>query len=146
MRKIIISLLILLLLLSSCGRYIGEEMLTYYQNEENYLMLEGEIVEKYKFDSGYQYVDVKVLTNTYDEEFYLSSEQRIRAFALYSNIELIDEMEVGDKIAFLTAPDYFYDGYMLPFLSITVNGTELLALEDGKAGIIKWINTTWLED
>ena len=49
------------------------------------------------------------------------------------------KIKIGDQVEFITAPRYFYDGYIMPIVAISVNGECLLNLKKDLKIFFKWI-------
>ena len=47
--------------------------------------------------------------------------------------EMMESLQIGNKLTIQTAPEYFGDGYSLPIAEIRYDGNEILSFEDGYA-------------
>lgn len=49
---------------------------------------------------------------------------------------LLEVLDLGQQITFMSAPKYFGDGYVMPIVSITVEGNTYLDFEEGVANLV----------
>lgn len=130
--KLIFTLVLLVIISSSClfDKLYQDRMREYYSNDENYVELEGEVVE---ITTALIYISIPL-----ESDFNVYKEEKI-PFVLYSNEEILEILCVGDMVKFVSASRYFYDGHRLPIVSLEINGIEYLTFEDGKAGLLEWV-------
>lgn len=50
---------------------------------------------------------------------------------------VLQKIKKGDKITYISAPEYFGDGYAMPIVSIVVGEEELLSFEEGYNNLMK---------
>lgn len=130
-----IVILIWLLFSASCiSDTYRKRMLEYYADDNVYVQLTGEVIEKDTYSSAI----LKIKITLFDSDFNLYG-QDSDYFMLYSNIEILDSVYIGDIIEFTSAPRIFYDGQKFPILSLSKDGQELLSFEEGKSNYLKWI-------
>lgn len=112
-------------------------MLKYYSNDENYVELTGIVVSA----NASEYKDYVLLIQitTPEHEFALIPNTQEQEFRLYSNQSIMQQITEGDTIKFVSAPMYFYNGHVLPIISIEKQGEVLLSFEEGKENYISWI-------
>ena len=134
MKKIYVCIisLICLLLFTGCttaNEKWKESMKEKYSNDQNYVVLFGEVIEINK-----NYIIIKC------EELqeYLDYEDEYCDYIIYSN-EIID-LNTGDQIQFKTVPYHFYNGHKLPIVEIYIGDECLLNYKTGKEELFKWIN------
>ncbi len=124
---------VMLIFLSSCvSNLYRNRMLNYYSDDSVYVELTGVVKEKGSFDN----LTIQVTDSS--DDFYMYN-MDIGNFMLYSNAEILLNIEEGDTIVFTSAPRQFYDGHFWPIVSLKKGGNELLSFEEGKKGLLKWI-------
>ena len=108
------------------------EMIDYYSNNDNYTYLSGEVV-KLKEDIIY----VNIITDNSDFRMYASG---YLDFQIYTKNNLQEVIFVGDNVIFVSAPEYFYDSYILPIVYLEKEETVYLTFEEGKNNLLNWID------
>ena len=136
-RKIILILVslglsVVILLLS----YTPREYF-YYKDTSNYTELTGDIDSVKYYEDG----DVIVTFATLSEKLSVPVERLAFSFLLNKGNEeemnaVRDVLQVGNAIAFITAPRYFGDGYNVPIVSISFNGKEIVTFDDGYSRLV----------
>ena len=116
----------------SPDQILANEMIEKYSDNNNYVELSGEVVE---FDNNYIIIKCEELKE------YIGYEDDFCDYQIYSDKVL--DLNVGDKIDFITVPFHFYNGHRLPIVELIKDGETLLILEEGKANLIEWVNTTF---
>ena len=53
--------------------------------------------------------------------------------------DILQKIQLGTMVSFMTAPHYFGDGYIMPIVEISVDGEELLSFEEGYENLLKWL-------
>ena len=119
-------------LILASQKYIQKQMIDYYSNDDNYTYLSGEVV-KLKEDIIY----VNIITENSDFKMYVTNDLD---FILYANNNLYDIIFVGDIVTFCSAPEYFYDSYILPIVYLEKEETVYLTFEEGKNNLLNWID------
>ena len=129
-------LIVIVLFLNGCGFFNGpykKRMLEYYSDDINYTTLSGTIISK---DNNNAIIEVDI--SIYNGVFPVNTNS-CQFFRLYTNTYIIQNIEKGDFITFISAPEYFYDGQYLPILAIEKEGTIYLSFEEGKKNYLEWI-------
>lgn len=134
---LVITLLCTIVFFTSCTT---RKMKDYYSQKDNYITATGTISHiAYSEDNTALCLGFSELTPTFDDtDFEVVGEN-----LLITQRNGIDtKIKVGDQVDFITAPRYFYDGYIMPIVSISVNGECLLEFEEGYANLLEWLKTT----
>lgn len=133
MKKLaVIVLLLFIAILSSCkvSPHTIKKMIEKYSDDQNYVALSGEVME---FDENNVIIKCKELNN------YISYEDELCDYYIFS--DQIMELSRGDQIDFVTVPFHFFNGHRLPIVELKMDGDTLLNINDGKANLMKWVNS-----
>ena len=49
---------------------------------------------------------------------------------------ILDKVKIGDTITVTSAPRFFYDGYMMPIIGLSIGDTEILNIETGHRNLM----------
>lgn len=129
----IFCLILIIFSLTSCTNEMYQKrMLEYYSEDSNFVELTGIVKEKNQNNT----LTVEVLTKSAEFELY---NMEVGDFMLYTNVEILDNIELEDEIAFTSAPRQFYDGHKWPIVALSKGGQKLLSFEEGKENYINWI-------
>lgn len=120
--------------LSACR---SSTMETYYEQRENYISVSG-TVSHISFDeeSCALYIEFSDLVPSLDDT---------RFKVVGEHVGLLREkagdpaIKIGDRAEFVTAPKYFGDGYVMPIVALTVEGSVLLEFEEGLDNFLDWL-------
>lgn len=137
------AVLFLLLLISMIGTTVAltscdfnaplrNKMINYYSDDSNYQNLEGIITSL----DGHL-IEIDILTE--NTEFDRKPVNGYQDFFLMDYPEFIDNLNVGDKISFVSAPMCFYNGDHYRIVSLEKEGEVYLTFEKGKAENLEWI-------
>jgi hypothetical protein len=136
MKKIILFLLVVMCFsLTSCK--LTEKEKEYYRHKENYIEATGTVINvKYVRDSTVLYLGFSDLSRKFDGvDFEVVGGN---ASILKSNNV---EIELGDKLTFMTAPEYFGDGYIMPIVALWKDDECLLDFETGFSNFQSYLKT-----
>ena len=135
LNKIVLCVLTVSLVFSLCA-CARNSMLTYYRDEQNYSDFSGELtfINFTSDDALYLGFD-QITPKTSDTSFKLVGKN----FEIANEYDLKELLVIGKTVQFVTAPEYFGDGYVMPIVGLTVDGTVIL---DKETGIKNWID--WL--
>ena len=130
---IALSMFLLFIGCNSTNQKLAKAMLEKYLNNENYVVLTGEVVESY---------DNTVVIRSEQLGRLLSYEDEICEYYIYSaqTLELVE----GTIIVFATVPFHFYNGHKLPIVELKIEENTLLSFEEGKANLIEWVKTVFV--
>ena len=118
-------LVVVISMLSGC-KYHEKE---YYANFDHFITEEA-VVEKINYNEEDNYIVLILgeIDETYqDNNFIIRSDN---ADIVLEN-GLLYTLQIGDVITFTSAPQIFGDGYMMPIVSLSVEGKELLNINIG---------------
>lgn len=139
MKKIMTVLLVIcLMFLASCdfNAPLRNKMIKYYSNDENYVKLEGILVEIT------EHKNLRIQITTEEHEFAMYEGETVY-FTVHNNEYLLQSLFVGDELVFISAPMIFYNGQEEPIIALEKGGKTYLSFEDGKASYLKWIEETF---
>lgn len=140
---LVITLLCTIVFFTSCT---ARKMKDYYSQKDNYITATGTISHIAYSDGKdilyYGFSNVTYPSNmNYHFEYYnfkIVGEN----FQILHEQNIDEKVKMGDEVTFIAAPEYFYDGYAIPIVSISVNGECLLEFEEGYANLLEWLKTT----
>lgn len=119
-------------------------MKDYYSEKDNYITATGTVNHIAYSDKKdilyYGFSDVTYQSNTtYHFEYY--------GFKIVGeNLRIVHEQNIdekvkmGDKITFIAAPRYFYDGYSIPIVAISIDDECILEFNEGVDNLLKWLD------
>lgn len=134
MKRILLFILIFLLFcITGCQPPGKQKMLEVYSNNENYITLQGEIIEINNKNNN-------TLVTIKCEEFkkYIPNEKDVTEYLIFSNYDI--DIQVGDNVMFITSNIRFEYIEWLPIVSITRDNITLLEYNEGKKNLINWVN------
>lgn len=114
------------------------QMREYYEKKSNYIEAKGN-VSYISYDENSQsiYIDFSSTIPVFDDTCFKIVGDNY-SIAKENGIEGI--LKIGNEVSFITAPQYFGDGYVMPIVSISVEGNTLLEFEEGFANLLKWLS------
>lgn len=124
--KAVLVVSLLCLFTASCTA----RMQDYYEDKRNYISATG-TVDRIQYDESSDglYFLLSGLSREFDTDAFRIVGDNIRIVEARG---IYEKIEIGDSIAFVTAPRYFGDGYILPIVAIsTSDGEALLSFEEG---------------
>lgn len=136
-RILLTCVCVCVVLLLCCSCYSSEEYL-YYSQKENYIEVEGTVSYiKYNEDSTALYIGFSKLSTALDDSCFKIVGDNLK---IVKDNNIDDKLTEGEKISFVTAPKYFGDGYVMPIVSLTINGEILLEFDEGYANFLNWLS------
>ncbi len=136
MKKIILFLLVAMCFsLTSCT--LTEKEKEYYRHKENYIEASGTVTHvKYNENSTVLYLAFSDLSAKFDDNSFE---------VVGNNLTILKsknvEINLGDTLTFMTAPEYFGDGYIMPIVALWKDDECLLDFETGFANFQNYINS-----
>lgn len=120
--------LALAIIISLAGCYTAREKV-YYADMNNYITEEA-TVDNIIYNEEDNYI---VLWLSEIDPSYQSSEFIIRGESVSSVIEndIFNQIKVGDKITYTSAPGFFGDGYFMPIIGLSIGDIHILEVEKG---------------
>ena len=138
-RKSIVFILALCLafLLSSCFSYTMKKKV-YYSQEDNYVNAMGTVTRIYYNDdyTALSFVFTELTPRFDGPTFKIVGDN----LSIVEDRGINQKIKVGDRVEFITAPEYFGDGYVMPIVAISINGEELLTFDEGFPNLLKWLS------
>ena len=122
----------LLLFLTGC-HLAGER--EYYSHVENYIADEA-VVDSIKFSEDPEYIKLKLsgIDDRYqDNDFIIKG----KSVAIVIEKGIFEQIHVGDRIQYTSAPAYFGNSYCMPIVELSVEGIVILSFEDGYRNLLE---------
>lgn len=136
-RILLTCVCVCVVLLLCCSCYSSEEYL-YYSQKENYIEVEGTVSYiKYNEDSTALYIGFSKLSTALDDSCFKIVGDNLK---IVKDNNIDDKLIEGEQISFVTAPKYFGDGYVMPIVSLTINGEILLEFDEGYTNFLNWLS------
>lgn len=124
-------ILLVAVLIVSCD---AKEMYKYYADRDNYIRVTGtvsHVCPSEEFDAlVIAFADMSVKLS--DNNFKIVGGN-------WDIVQNYDEIQIGDRLEFVTAPRYFGDGYVMPIVSLKKDETTLLEFEVGVENLLNWL-------
>lgn len=139
-KKAMCVCIVLLLVYSSflCSCSVSKRVLVrYYSEKSNYVTASG-AVDHIQDDPELDglYLGFSELSPTMDDvSFKLVGANR----EIVLQRGILQKVQLGTTVSFMTAPRYFGDGYIMPIVEISVDGEELLSFEEGYENLLEWL-------
>ena len=130
--KGILLMLCVILLLSGC---YSHKKYKYYSDKANYISVTGTVSFINPADEGFYLGFNKMSTKLSDNAFKIVGKN----LAIVETNGIMEKLQMGDEVTFITAPKYFGDGYVMPIVAITVDGETLLEFEEGYNNLLDWL-------
>lgn len=128
------SLLCFFVFLTSCTE---RKMRDYYSQKSNYVNATGIVTHiSYNEDKSILYLGFSDLSPQFDDSSFKIVGDNL-SIAQHNGID--EKINIGDQVAFITAPRYFGDGYVMPIVQISINNEELLNFEEGFSNLLIWL-------
>lgn len=121
---------------------LRNKMVDYYSKTENYSALKGKIAS-IKINSDAQEISIEIDILTPGHNFPLNSKTNHCEFVIVNYTEEEKSISVGDEIEFTSAPMYFYNGHVLPVVSLKVGDKEITTFGEGQVRYLSWIKQTF---
>lgn len=132
-----ISIMVIIILLFSLTSCYNQQELEYYSNADNYVTATGEVIHiEYSEDGNSLYLAFSELSPSFDD---------INFKIVGKNLKIVQangidkKLSIGEEVSFITAPEYFGDGYVMPIVAITVDAEVLLEFEQGYENFLVWL-------
>ena len=114
------------------------EKIEYYSQKENYISVTGTVSYiKYNEDSTALYIELSDLQPVLDDKCFKIVGKNLE---ITQNNKIDDKLKTGEQITLVTAPKYFGDGYVMPVISISISGENLLEFEEGYKNLLDWLS------
>ena len=134
MKRILLFILIFILFgFTGCKPPGKQKMLEVYSNNENYITLQGEIIEINNTNNN-----VFVTIKCEELKKYIPNEKDVSEYLIFSNYDI--DIQDGDNVRFITSNIRFKYTRWLPIVSIIRDDIILLEFNEGKKNLIDWVN------
>lgn len=128
--------------LSACGL---NQMGNYYSQKSNYITATGTVShiayndEKDTLYYGFSNVEYHS-TPAYPYHFeYYDFKIVGKNFEIVQEQNIEEKIEIGNEITFIAAPRYFYDGYAIPIVGISIGNEEILEFNEGVDNLLVYL-------
>ena len=126
---------VLSLLLSACG--LDKKQQEYYSDKDNYIESTGEISFINCVDEEESiYLGFTELSENFEDTCFKIVADN---YFIVKENGLLEKIEEGTVVKFMTAPKYFGDGYVMPIVAISVDGEEFLTFDEGYENLLIWL-------
>lgn len=118
--------LILMVSLTACYQKREKK---YYSNKENFI-IDVAVVKNIIYDeeTNVLYFWLSEIDERYqDNTFKIEGE----SVSVVLKNDIFEKIQVGNEMEYISAPEYFGDGYCMPIVAISVNGEEVLGFDEG---------------
>lgn len=120
--------LVLAVLVSLSGCYAVREKV-YYSDMNNYITEEAKVENiLYNEENNYIVLWLSDIDPSYQSCAFIIRQEN--ATIAIEN-QIFENIKVGDKITYTSAPRYFGNGYFMPIIGLSIGGTEILNVETG---------------
>ena len=141
MKRISLPKSIMMIIISICISLCScdsDSRIEYYTQKENYTSVIGTISSiKYNEEATALYIEFSELSPVLDDTCFKIVGKNLDTVKANG---IDDKLKIGEQIMFITAPKYFGDGYVMPIISISINGENLLGFEEGYENLIDWLS------
>ncbi len=137
-RVCLASVLFSFFLLHSCiNKSYSKRELAYYTKESNYIEVTGVITGIYQYEQSSKLVlSCEELSSHFSERYFKISGKN---YSVVLDRQILAKIKKGARVEFISAQEYFYDGYQMPIVQLSVDGEELLSYEEGYQNLIEWL-------
>ena len=124
----------LVLATTSCAN-TNKEKINYYSNEQSYIEIIGTI-NHVVFDDEQKvlYLGFSSMSQKLDDDCF-----KVVGDSYSIVVANKEHIEIGATATFVTAPKYYGNGYVMPIVSLSVGGYDVLRYEDGFPFLIDWL-------
>ena len=128
-------LIVLSGLLTSC---LSIRYRIYYPVKDNYIEVSGVVIHmKYSDDHTELCIAFSDMDRKLDDRSFEIVGENLRTVEKNG---IDDKIKIGDRVTFVTAPKYFWDGYVMPIVAISANGESLLDFDEGFKNFMDYMN------
>jgi hypothetical protein len=129
-------ILLLAVILSSC---YADRMLEYYADESNFQTVTGTVTYVgFSDDRQTLYLSISNLPEGFSSKTF---EIVGKNLDVVKKTTLVHKLSEGAEVEFVSAPRYFWDGYVMPIVALSVDGYVLLDYERGYSNYMEWLKT-----
>ena len=111
--------------------------LEYYSEDSNYIMATGTVRHlAWGPDQSYVYIAFEDIPEDYSDTNFVIEGENLR---IVLENGFAEKVQLGTTVEYVSAPRYFWDGYSMPIVELSVDGEILLTFEEGKINLLDWI-------
>ena len=131
-KKILLVILVIIVVLYfALYNYIGE--IVYYSQRGNYVVATG-TVDFINYTGDQLIIGFSDMSENFEDDCFAIAGANMDV-VLRNGIK--NKLTMGDTITFVAAPKVFGDGYVIPIVSITIEGQTILEFEEGYQNLLK---------
>ena len=111
--------------------------LEYYSEDSNYIMATGTVRHLgWGPDQSYVYIAFEDIPEEYSDTNFVIEAENLR---IVLENGFVEKVKLGTEVIYVSAPRYFWDGYSMPIVELSVNGEVLLTFDEGKTNLLDMI-------
>lgn len=135
--KLVLIILLTCVMVTVSGCQTGK-VKEYYSQKTNYITAAGTVSHiSCDAENRSLYIGFSSLTPSFDDSSFKIVGKN---FDVVYGKGITDFLEMGSQAEFITAPMYFGDGYVMPIVSISIEGETFLGFEEGFQNFVEWLN------
>lgn len=109
----------------------------YYSEDSNYITATGTVKHLgWGPDQSYVYLAFEEIPEEYSDTNFVIEGENLRT-AIEKGFN--ERVQLGTEVVYVSAPRYFWDGYAMPIVALSVNGEILLTFDEGKMNLLDLI-------
>lgn len=107
----------------------------YYSETDNYIVASGVVSYiNYNEDKSVLYIAFDDLSYNFSDNCFKITGDNVK-IVIDNNIDAY--LSIGTTVVFSSAPEYFGDGYIMPIVSVSIDGIEFLSFSEGYVNLMK---------
>ena len=111
--------------------------LEYYAEDGNYITAAGTVRHLgWGPDQSYVYIAFDDIPEEYSDTNFVIEGENLRIVLENGYAE---KVKLGSEVIYISAPRYFWDGYSMPIVELSVDGEVLLTFDEGKTNLLDMI-------
>ena len=111
--------------------------LEYYSEDSNYITAAGTVRHlAWGPDQSYVYLAFEDIPEEYSDTNFVIEGENLR---IVLENGFVEKVEPGTEVIYISAPRYFWDGYSMPIVELSVDGEVLLSFAEGKGNLLNFI-------
>lgn len=109
----------------------------YYSEDSNYITATGTVTHLgWADDQSYVYLAFEDIPEEYSDVSFVIEGENLR---IVLENGFAEKVRLGTQVEYVSAPRYFWDGYAMPIVELTVDGEILLTFDEGKVNLLELI-------
>ena len=111
--------------------------LEYYSEDSNYIMATCTVRHLgWGPDQSYVYIAFEDIPEEYSDTNFVIEGENLR---IVLENGFLEKVKLGTEVVYVSAPRYFWDGYSMPIVELSVDGEVLLSFAEGKGNLLNFI-------